>query len=148
MRKVVTYNHIGLVTENLEKIIDFYCGLLGFKVAAKFRADDEDSRKTLNLPGMSQDIVMLENEDGSVAMELLYYITPKASSTARPSDFAFNDVGVKHFSVSVDDIGEIYQKLSQYDGKSVSEPISHSEGFTFMLVRDPDGNYCEVRQYN
>ena len=24
MRKVVTYNHIGLVTENLEKIIDFY----------------------------------------------------------------------------------------------------------------------------
>ena len=70
-------------------------------MAAKFRADDEDSRKTLNLPGMSQDIVMLENEDGSVAMELLYYITPKAPSTARPSDFAFNDVGVKHFSVSV-----------------------------------------------
>ena len=84
----------------------------------------------------------------------LRYMEERANSitavsyTHLPSDFAFNDVGVKHFSVSVDDIGEIYQKLSQYDGKSVSEPISHSEGFTFMLVRDPDGNYCEVRQYN
>ncbi len=149
MSKVVTYNHIGLVTENFEKIIDFYCGVLGFKVAARFRAEDEDSRTTLALPGMSQDIVMLENEDGTVAMEILYYITPTAPHPERPCDFAVNDIGAKHFSVCVDDLDEVCRNVSAYGGQSLTHgPVLHEDGFTFVFVRDPDGNVCEVRQNN
>lgn len=147
MRKVVKYNHIGLVTENFEEIIQFYGDVLDMHVAAKFRAEDEDSRTTLGLPDMSQDIAMLENEDGSVAMEILYYITPTAPNPTRPRDLSINDIGVKHFSVEVDNIQEIYEKLTK-KGMSSPEPMQNPDGFTCMILRDPDGNFCEVRQRN
>lgn len=148
MEHVKKYNHIGVVTENFEEIIRFYVEVFGFKLANKFRAADEDSRTTLGLPGMKQDIAMLENEDGSVAMELLYYITPTAPNPARPKDFKLNDIGVKFFSVIVNDINSIYSKVCRYGGTCISEPITHPDGYSYFMLRDPDGNFCEVKEFN
>jgi glyoxylase I family protein len=119
-------HHVGLLCENLDKSLEFYCGLLGLEINHT-RPDDKlpYGGAWLNIGSPAQMIHLMElpNPD------------PK---DGRPKHGGRD----RHACVSVKDV---YKLKEVFDKAGVSYTLSQS-GRPAIFARDPDGNALEFSQ--
>lgn len=123
----MTFHHIGITTRDIEKSINFYTTVLGFK---ETKAWGEGEKR----------IVMLENDDGA-CLELF------ADGTNLLPEGAF-----RHLALKVDNTRELFEKVKEYGAEIVSEPrdldlpTQPPVPVTLAFFKGPDGEIIELFQ--
>ncbi len=118
--------HLAFNVKNMDKSINFYCNVLGFKKAFELKKDNGDPW-----------IVYIKIAHNQFIE--LFYTNPEAEKR----DSA---VGYSHLCLEVSDIGLIADHLR---GKGIIldvEPMQGKDGNYQCWAKDPDGNRIEFMQ--
>jgi catechol 2,3-dioxygenase-like lactoylglutathione lyase family enzyme len=122
-------DHVEIVTNEPERSVEFYTGVLGFKV--KFR-------DSVPLPNDGRlDIVYLDL--GGTAVELLKY----GGLPAEPAPQKLQ-LGYRMMALEVDDMKKTLEYLKGRGVDTVWGPVFR-EKYDRAEIRDPDGYHIELR---
>ena len=134
-------HHTGISTPNLERAIEFYSGLLGFKVIHRFEweAGAKHFDDITGLKNSAARAVFLLQDNAFI--EIFEYLAP-TPAPAQP-DRPVCDYGVTHVALIVDDVQAEYDRL-----KALGVPFHAPprEDFRAVYGRDPDGNVFELME--
>lgn len=124
-------DHIELLTAHPERAIDFYTGVLGFRIRARDRVPQT--------PMGPLDLVYLEL--GGTTVELMCY--PDATVGPRPLG---ERLGVRMMAVEVEDMDGALALLKSKGVEPSWGPVKRPT-YARAEIRDPDGNAIELRQW-
>jgi glyoxylase I family protein len=122
------FEHVGMTSGNLDRTVDFYCGLLGLTLA-------------LRKKGPRGELAFLDTGSG-----MLEVSAPLAEIT-RSRDVPPHEAGMRHLTLAFDDIDPVVARLEAADIEILEPP--RPAVFIEMLrrvafVRDPDGIIVEL----
>jgi len=127
-------NHAGQCTADLAAAQRFYVELLGFEVERELVLPDEVTGPFLGVAapvGLRAVYLRL----GSFVLELMEFGRPGNPPHA---DRVFNEPGLTHLSISVDDLAGTVARVVELGGEIVTDlPVA-------SIVRDPDGQLLEL----
>ena len=146
-------DHINLVVSDLERSVQFYTKLLGFRETKRAHLEGKWIETIVGLKGISADVVYIMAPAGEPRLELLCYKSPKGE--AIPVNSLANTIGLRHIAMRVDDIHNMTKRLKEAGVKVISEPvvvpastITHEAGQkTLFYILDPDGILLELAEY-
>jgi catechol 2,3-dioxygenase-like lactoylglutathione lyase family enzyme len=124
-------DHIELVTDQPERAVRFYTGVLGFKIRARDRV--------LGSPQGALDLVYLDL--GGTTIELISY--PDAAPEPAPRA---EHLGYRMMALEVEDMRKALDQL-RANGIAPSWGPKTRERYARAEIRDPDGNSIELRQW-
>ena len=132
-------HHTAISTADLERSIDFYCGLLGFEVASRVEWDDRSdwADQITNLQGSAAKAAMLKL--GNAFVEIFQYSQPEPKPAALERPVC--DHGITHIALQVSDLDAEYQRLKAAGMHFHCPPL---EQVRAVYGRDPDGNVVEL----
>lgn len=127
-------NHVGQATADLARASAFYTELLGFVVERRLDVPDAAAAALLDIePPVGLEAVYLRR--GSFVLELMQFHRPDNPPWSKR---VFNEPGLTHLSVSVEDLDAVLDRVEALGGRIVS----HLPGAA--VVRDPDGQLLEL----
>ena len=128
-------NHVGQCVADLARATRFYVELLGFQVERELAVPDEAAAVLLGVePPVGLRAVYLRR--GGFTLELMAFDRPGNPAFAPRR---FNEPGLTHLSVSVDDLGGVVGRVVALGGEVVT-----TLGGAAAMVRDPDGQLLEL----
>lgn len=133
---IKTIDHIGIITNNLQKSVEFYTDVLGFSISSKIEMDDV---------GFS--VTFVEKNDSKI--ELMGYRDeiPKRSEGIEiklgGSSIPIND----HITFSVDDIGATITDLKEKGVIFCLESVQLESGMKLSSFKDPSGVLIELVEH-
>lgn len=131
------FRHIGIVVNNLEKMIWFYRDFLGLDVMYDKTEHGFFLNHILNSKDLSPKIIKL-GKDGKTMVELLYF----GKSKKRKKTLFLN--GYTHFAITVKNVEEIYTEFIRNNLKVINEPmISEESNVSVFFGLDPEDNIIE-----
>jgi len=139
--------HVGLTVRDIERSIDFYCGLLGLELAWRQESETPYISQLTGLPGTKLRVAYLRpsGSDGPF-IELLQYVAPVGS----PVDTTPNNPGTAHVCFFVTDLVAVHDRLSRAGVQFVSAPILITggvhKGSSTVYLKDIDGITIELFQ--
>ena len=138
------FDHVGICVSNLEKSLEFYCGVLGFKQVSDISQPCEDSEesKAIGLPYVNAGRgVIIDTPNGEIEL-LDFRDKAEQSVTSMPVD----SVGKLHLAFTVDDIEVEIKKLEANGIVFFGSPRSDNMGddrVKWAYFKDPDGIMLE-----
>lgn len=137
-------HHIAICCRDLKRQLEFYHGLLGFKVLWDMPGREGDTMDlVVGLSGAAAHMVMLTGY--GLKLELFEYSSPKARDRGEMRQC---DHGYTHFAFSVKDLQGIYDRLYQKGVKFNCPPQKLRDGVSATYMKDPEGNTIELIQYD
>ncbi|CAG7628020.1 VOC family protein [Paenibacillus allorhizosphaerae] len=121
--------HLALTVQDMERSLQFYCGVLGCKKAFELHNDKGEPW-----------IVYIKVCEGQF-IELFYGGENKPEAVPRP-------IGFNHLCLEVDDIHAIAAHLKKNGITLDVEPKRGKDGNDQCWVKDPDGNRIEFMKLN
>jgi catechol 2,3-dioxygenase-like lactoylglutathione lyase family enzyme len=125
-------DHAEIVTEQLDRAVQFYTDVLGFKVRVKERID----RSSL---GVSLDLVYLDL--GGTAIELIAYGGPVAPAPTQ------EHLGYRMMALEVTDMQTTIDYLKTKNVPVTWGPRVREGEYARAEIRDPDGHSIELRHW-
>ncbi len=113
---------IGVYVDDMDKALDFYCNMLGFKVKHKY--DDC--------------LVHLENEGPSLILE----------TTEKPVNAKYPGTSQVALGIETKNVKETAEKLRAIGADVIHNAPRKFPAGIFMAVRDPAGNLIELLQFD
>lgn len=133
-------HHTAISTPDMERALEFYSGLLGFKVTLDVELDDHHALNQITaLETAKTRIVMIELAGQRI--ELFQYAAP--APRAQDPDRRVCDHGITHVCLQVTDIDSEYERL-EAAGVSFNSPPVDIGRLRATYGRDPDGNVVEL----
>ena len=136
-------HHVAISTPNLDRALEFYRDLCGFKVVmeSSWEKGTQDIDDVVGLRDSAGRQVMLRG--GNACIELFEYSAPepKSMDPQRP----VCDHGHTHLALDVTDIDAVYQKFLDA-GIRFHTPPKDFGTIKATYGRDPDGNVFEIQQ--
>ncbi len=143
--RVVGVDHVSLTVDDLDRSVEFYCGLLGLTLHDRGRLEPELIEQMTGMPNAEVDYADVDL--GSRILELLHHRTagvrrPIASRQERP--------GSVHIGLRVDDAAAVHGRLAAAGFAPLSPPRTLPDdgsgwsGSIVFYVRDPDGVMLEI----
>ncbi|MGZ4694603.1 MAG: VOC family protein [Acidimicrobiales bacterium] len=130
----VVVNHVGMCVADLERSRRFYEDVLGFTLERELQPPDEPTGALLSVdPPVGLTAVYLAR--GTFVLELLHFDRP-GNPPASPR--VFNEPGLTHISLSVEDLDAAMAMVPERGGEVVSRVMGA------FVVRDPDGQLIEL----
>lgn len=140
---ILGIDHTALSVPDLERALDFYCGLLGFEVEvrADWQAGNASNDAVIGAPDTAAKSALLKA--GGTRIELFEYENPRgaAQDHLRP----LWDHGITHLCFNVADIAAAYDRLRAAGIAFNSAPVRMGR-WQFVYGRDPFGNVFELKQ--
>lgn len=144
--------HASFTVSNLERSLEFYCGLLGLELHHKQIQCNEYTSKLVGYADANLKVAMLRIPNAFVGpsnhhLELVEYVHPRGERT----DVSTNRPGAPHLAFVTDDIHADYERLSQAGVRfKAKAPVAIEEGvnkggFTVYFL-DPDDITLEMLQ--
>jgi catechol 2,3-dioxygenase-like lactoylglutathione lyase family enzyme len=137
----------ALAVSDMARALEFYCGILGFRVAAELPPAAERERwdryheQVCGIAGAQIAVVYLEAPDGVTHLELIEYVRPKAPA---PPLRGFHEPGTAIVALGVSGAREAVERLRAAGVNVLSEPVPYTtdDGIstTTTYLYDPDGN--------
>src|SRR5659263_698752 len=130
-------DHIGIMTNDLQKSVEFYTDVLGFSISSKIEMEEV---------GLSA--IFIEKNGSKI--ELMGYkgAIPKRSEgieiTMGGSSIPIND----HITFTVDDLGVTVTKLKEKGVEFVLEPMQVEGGRKIATFKDPNGVLIELVEHH
>lgn len=128
MSGVIKFDHVSILTKNLEESVKFYTQVLKFPIV-----------RTIE----SKDLKIVFVEAGNVTLELFGLV----NSQAKPTEEKWENVGVKHIALEVDDVEKVYNELKSKGVKFENEPTVAVGGPKIAFFKDPNGVTIELIQW-
>jgi lactoylglutathione lyase len=127
-------NHVGQATADLDRAIAFYTALLGFTVERRLTVPDGPAAALLGIePPVGLETAYLRR--GSFILELMQFHRPGNQPW---TERVFNEPGLTHLSVSVDDLDGVVDRVEALGGQVIRNlPVA-------VIIRDPDGQLVEL----
>jgi len=146
-------DHINIVVSDLERSVQFYTELLGFKLVRRAHLTGKWIEEIVGLKDVSADVAYIEAPCGEPRIELLCYRSP-AGLLLKENSIP-NTLGLRHLAFRVEDIHQLTEKLQEAGVRVFSPPVSaprhvvqHSAGQkTLVYFADPDGVILELAEY-
>jgi catechol 2,3-dioxygenase-like lactoylglutathione lyase family enzyme len=136
--RVTGLDHVSLASGDLDRSIDFYCGLLGLPLMNRGEIDDTTIAEVTGRTDTKVLFADIDLGDGHV-LELLY----RVGEDPTPGD--------GHVALAVDDVEEMHRHAieagvpPQGEITTINEP-GHWSGDKVAYFTDPDGNTIEFIQ--
>ena len=140
---VLDTQHVGLTVSSLDTALEFWCGVMGFELAARRSLGSGPSME--NIVGVSDvdlDIAIVV-APGGLRIELLEYLSPEDRTVYRPRSC---DVGSVHVAFSVSDLEAMLTRVESAGWKRLGTPQSLPNGTRVMYARGPEGHTLEFMQ--
>ena len=125
-------DHVEIVTAELDRAVQFYTDVLGFKLRNRERIE----RSTM---GVSLDLVYLDL--GSTAIELIKYGGPVAPAPAQ------EHLGYRMMALEVADMQAAIEYLKNKNVAVTWGPRVREGEYARAEIRDPDGHSIELRHW-
>ncbi len=125
-------DHIEIVTDELDRTMQFYTEVLGFKVKARDRIDR---------PPVVTNIVYLELGGGAAVELISYEGGPVAPAPAN------EHLGYRMMALEVEDMQTVIAYLNTKGVEVVWGPRVREGQYARAEIRDPDGNHIELRHW-
>lgn len=138
-------HHTAITVANLNRAIDFYCGVLGLELAHEptDTFSGEFVERALRVPGATLRIAVVGCGDDRI--ELLEYAAPP-SPVERP--LPANARGAAHIAFLVDDLdakrAELEAKGVEFFAEAVTNEGGALAGWRWAYFSDPDGVVLEL----
>ncbi|HSN69916.1 MAG TPA: VOC family protein [Steroidobacteraceae bacterium] len=138
----MSLHHVSITTENLERLADFYCGLLGFEIVLELEWEAgnavPDAIYGLENTAVRMRLLRLK----SAFLELFEFRSPKG---VRPEGLPMvNTPGYTHLCLRVTDIDAEYARLVAAGVRFNCPPQTMRGYCRATYARDPDGNLIEL----
>jgi len=132
--------HAGIVVSDMDKASQFYCNLLGLKIANDFIEESDHIDAILGFSSIRLRIVKLSIDD-RVLIELLHFVKPQNDSISPP---VWN-LGCSHVAFTVHNIDKEFDKLSKNGVRFNCPPCISPDGYAkYTYCQDPDGTNIEL----
>ena len=150
---IVSIDHINLVVSDLERSVDFYTNVLGFRETQRAELEGEWIETIIGLETVKASVAYVVSPAGQPRLELLQYHSPIGDGFQANS--IPNTLGLRHLALSVDNIDSAVQRLREAGTELLSRPvvvptdvIQHSTGQKILCYfHDPDGVLLELTEY-
>lgn len=140
--------HGGITVSDLDRSLEFYCGLLGLELLWRRLFEETAIREIVGVPEASGlEIAMLRIPGCDVDIELIEYQgVDRTSASTEPSNY-----GSGHFCVFVRDIESLYVDLASKGVRFRSDgPVEMTggpnKGGKSLYSLDPDGYIFEFHE--
>jgi len=133
--------HFGIVVSDIEKSLEFYKDMLGFKVKIDALEKGKFIDAILGLKDVKVRTVKMVADDGNL-IELLSYQSHQGRKMENKEIF---DKGASHLAFSVNNLNQEYQKLKEKGIRFIAPPqISPNKKAKVVFCYDPDGVPIEL----
>jgi lactoylglutathione lyase len=136
---------MGLVCNNMDRMLDFYVGVLGLKLVGDAKTNPEMSTKLAGTPHGYR-IVRLQTPYG----ERVKFVQPdKDAPKPNPvPQWVFERHGYAYLTFVIADMKEIVKRLQEKGVRMVGkEPVEVRPGVFALYALDPENNYVEFVEY-
>jgi catechol 2,3-dioxygenase-like lactoylglutathione lyase family enzyme len=138
---MTSVRHAGIVVANLDRALNFYCGLLDLTIARRMRETGHFVSAILGLEDAAVETVKLSGS-GDCQIELLAFAKPAPTMGAAPP---LTRIGPTHIALVVNDLDQVYRRMSDQGVEFTTPPlISDDGGAKVTFCRDPDGTFLEL----
>lgn len=144
--QIIAADHTGITVSDLERSLDFWQNVLGFKLSHRAHQTGELASEITGVPGAEISLAVLKAPGHKI--ELLKYHHPpdrKNKGDLRPCD-----VGSAHVALTVDDLDAVLNTIVASGWKAAGKPQTlqsgPNAGKRVVYVRDPDGTTIEFMQ--
>ena len=138
-----SFHHVGITVSNLERAVEWYSTVFGLKPGVALEVRGPSGEQVLRLPPHVHRAVLLPI--GDFAIELLEFIPAR-----KPMEMRQDDVGYVYICFAVEDLDDVYARLTAAGIDFHTEPMLAEEGqiagSKFCVMRDPDGKTIELVQ--
>lgn len=139
---ILGVHHPALAVPDMQKAIDFYCGVLGFELVMK--ADLPSGIKPMSdafgIADAGCKVRMIKK--GNSCIELFEFNSKQDGDPKRP----VNQTGITHFALVSDDPAKDYDALKAA-GVAFNSPLFGAAPSRFAYGRDPFGNVIELLEH-
>jgi len=140
------FNHLAITVRDMEKSLVFYRDALGLKPAIDEIISGSDLDKAVMEPGARIRMVMVADETGSLALELLEW--QSRPPIERPVEhLGFSSTGLAEVCFSVPDLESLEKNLNKHGFSFRTRPwMFEVMGIQTKVVHvvDPDGVQIEL----
>ena len=138
---ILGFRHAGIVVEDMERSLAFYCEKLGFKVVNQQDECGPYIDYLLQIASAQVTTVKLAAPDGSM-IELLKFSRPMGPIRKHE----IFEHCLSHVAFTVDDIDGMYEKLMEEGVSFKAPPLVSQEGRKVCFMLDPDNTWIELVQ--
>ena len=138
------FHHAAISTPDLNRFLEFYCGVLGCEVAWTFgwEAGSPEADAVTGLEDSAARAAMLKLGDSY--LEVFEFSSPPVG--AKSGERPVNAHGITHVCLQVQDIHHEYERLREAGMRFHCPPQAQDTGFV-TYGRDPDGNVVELLEF-
>jgi len=132
--------HTGIVVDDLDISLEFYCDNLGFVVAKRVDESGSFISAILGMDDITVTTVKMVLNDGPM-IELLDFKSHKKERVMR----TINDIGPTHIAFTVDNLNQVYRDFSRNGVVFISSPEISPDGYAKVaFCKAPEGTYIEL----
>lgn len=135
--------HVGIVVADLDRMIGFFSGALGFELQHRFRRGGDFAGRVVGLKGADVEVAILGTAASPRQVELLcYHSHPDCPGPRTP-----NALHANHIAVETDDAGDMHERVLAAGGRPISGLVDSQGGSkTVCYAYDPEGGIVEIIQ--
>ncbi len=138
---ITEIRHTGLVVANLDRALEFWRDLLGFKIVRQMEETGEHLDAFLGLKNVRVTTVKLAAPDGNL-VELLYFHSHRDKAEWKGTP---HTTGLTHIAFTVDDLDSEYRRLSAAGLTFIAPPqVSPDGGVRVTYCRGPEALLIEL----
>lgn len=137
---------IGVVVSDLEKSLDFYINVIGFKKVGGFEVDEDFATRSGLTGGPPITVTTLKLEDKPEATEWKVISFGKKAPDPLPK-YIQDIVGMRFITINVNDLSPVLKRIKEHKVELLGEtpiPLGSSGENHFVMVSDPDGILIEL----
>lgn len=138
------WHHAAIAVQDMERALKFYRDLLGFEVDwERPNYSGKEFSKVVGLENAGAHVVMLKGYGARLELFKYHHPDGAACGPKRQCDF-----GLTHFTFSVKNIRQIYERLSSEGVQFNCPPQNLRPGVWVTYMKDPEGVTIELAEYS
>src|SRR5258705_12294263 len=139
---ILGVHHPALAVPDIQKALDFYCGVLGFKevMTAELPSGILPINNAFGVPDAGCKVRMIKK--GNSCIELFEFKSGQPGDPKRPVTLG----GITHFALASDDIAVDYEYLAKY-GVAFNALLFGGAPIRIAYERAPFGNGIELPEH-
>lgn len=137
--------HVGITVTNMERSLVFYRDLLGLIIERNMNESGQYIDNMLSMKDVRVNTVKMSASDkGPTLIELLEF---KSHPQKSDSNSDVSKIGTSHVALTVDDLDQMYSKLTATGVKFNAPPQYSPDGYAKVtFCHDPDNTPVELVQ--
>ena len=139
----ISYDHLGLVVDDLETVAAFFTGL-GFTREDLGEVSGTWVDRVVGLEGTVEKLVLISAPDGSGRIELTKFTSPRAEGG--PCELPSNAYGLRHVAYRVADVNATVAGARELGYDLVGEVTDFQDLYRLAYVRGPEGLILELTE--